>query len=185
MGQRRGLRRRRRGFGPVHHDGSRFSCDGGGCTSSDGLLRPRGVRGILHRRGRGPLQCTILRRCRGVVVREVHDRGGAGGFGGGQRPCAWRGRRAARGASGEAGKVGGGKERGPEDVARGGAPRGLARDESDAVEQAPEIPGRHGKGRRGGPWTRKREELRGGGRRGETHTATAPLGVGPLVNFTL
>jgi len=36
-----------------------------------------------------------------------------------------------------------------------------------------------------GPWTRKREELRGGGRRGETNTATAPLGVGPLVNFTL
>lgn len=54
-------------------------------------------------------------------------------------------------ASGEAGEVGGGKERGPEDVARGGAPRGLAGDEGNAVEQAPEIPGRHGKGRRGRP----------------------------------
>ena len=111
--------------------------------------------GLLRRR---PLQRGILRGSSGVIVGEVYDGGGrgggAGGLGGGVRPSAWRGLRAARGAPGEAGEVGGGEERGPEDVAWGGAPRGLAGDERGAVKQAPEIPGRHGKGRReggGGP----------------------------------
>lgn len=164
MGQRRGIGRRCRRFGPVRRDGSRFGCNGGGCTSSDGLLRPRGVRGLL--RWRRTLQCMILRRRRGFIVGEVHDGGGAGGFGGGQRSCAWRVRRTARGASGEAGEVGGGKERRPEDITQGGTPRGLARDEGDTVEQAPEIPGRHGKGRRGRPLDQEPERscvVRGGG----------------------
>jgi hypothetical protein len=98
------------------------------------------------------LQWGILRGRSGLVVGEVYDGGRgrrAGGLGGRARHSAGRGLRGARGAPGEAGEVGGGEERRLEDVARGGVPGGLAGDEGDAIEQAPEIPGRHGNGRRG------------------------------------
>lgn len=121
------------------------------------LLRLGGVEGIL-RRGL-LLQWGFSQR--GIIVREVHDGGGrwARGvcfprMGSGGR---WRGLRAAWGAPGEAGEVSGSEEGRPEDIAARGAPGGLASDEGCAVEQPPEISGRHVEGRRRG-WLRDQEE---------------------------